>query len=619
MIKTLKIEILAFLGVVFTYITVLSMVMTDSFYILGNLHDLWIPQISAQAIKQGLTQHVNFNSSFGFFYSYLNYISLCIIEYFPKLFSKSDLITLSSLQFSIVLIIIFFITKLNSFINKTSWLLLPLILSINFQLRNISKPFHFADILWYGSYNAHLWSLLLIQISSVLDFYVYQLKEPVKDISKLKFVVFIFIQFICAYITLNYKINFFIASVSLASSIFFFLNREQKKIYFSLLLLVGIVSVFLTEILTGYSYSGYFKDILQSIKSKRTTGYSHFLNLFIFLIFFIPLIFRSNRNFKSFKNLKKFSPDFFLNLYRKRELVFPSFYFCLSISICLLVGVVGDWQKPATYFLIVLCLFSIQTLRSKKVIFFCWLTLSGMFFLNCFSNLYASNPEFFKLTEKHRDKYGEGSYKKINLLKSDKSFIINNHQGSFELFKFLKINTSEPDTIFNISSTYRAGEKKWGLPFRNVEYAQLINDAVIAVEDYGYEFTDKILMLEFVNPLPILLDTKIPQNTFHWVHLGTTFSKDNIEKMNILFKELDIVYVPTITMDGFSQTFINCSFYKWNDKTHRFKPYSVSASGILFVSDSRAKRSVKKPLSYDKSMLRKNCRESINLAHKLWE
>ena len=243
---------------------VVSCFLGDTYIVKGNLHDLWIPQMGAYAIKSGMVLHQDFHTSFGFVYNGLNYISLLFAEGFPDIFNPSDMIMLSSVLFSVILIALFILMRVHT--KQVPWLLLPYILSYTFQLRGNSDILSYEKVLWYQSYNFHLWSLLLLQGA-----HIFAWLKAIKNnsLSHKKLITFCFIQTFCVYMAFNYKINYFAASCLIAASPFFFFSNKSKVCYavasisfFGLLILIA-------PLVFGYSYTGYIKDVLHVVESTN--------------------------------------------------------------------------------------------------------------------------------------------------------------------------------------------------------------------------------------------------------------------------------------------------------------------------------------------------------------
>ena len=286
------------LGFLLLFLAMLTTFLGASYLTHGNIDDLWTPQIIAHAIKHGLVLHQNFYTPFGFLYGSINYISLLIIETHSYIFDRFDMIMISSLLFSFLMMVLFYLVRINTkgFIN-IPWIVLLYILSIVPQARNLADLLNYKNILWYGVYNSHLWSLLFLQITHLFCWQKILKEKPNKKVRTNEFLLFLTIQVLCAYLTFNYKFNFFISSCLAATSIFLMFSDKLrfKYIWFSTLLFLLLISG--TSFLIDYSYLGYLKNIHHAISSRVYTSDVGALFLYVtgfFLIRAYSLIF-SNR------------------------------------------------------------------------------------------------------------------------------------------------------------------------------------------------------------------------------------------------------------------------------------------------------------------------------------
>ncbi len=613
--------------ILFLYLLVFFVFSAESYYIKGNLHDLWIPHIGAYSIKTGVVLHEGLHTSFGFIYSYLNYISLLLIESFPEGFSTADMILLSSVLFSGFTAILFVGLKLSSRNLLDSIFILSLLLSIVFQLRDVSKPLDYNDILWYGSYNSHLWAVLLIQIISVMNFFSFLKVKEVHLMEKLDrvFWFFIILQFVCVFVALNYKINFFLASLAVASSIFFFLSNRLKAIYLASALALLTVSLLVVSRMFNYSYMGYFQDIFHAVQSKKEIPFNCITSLFIFLYLYGALLFESNAFFIDFKALSSKGLFSYICIkvksfkdYAKENLqkVSARIYMTVSIGLGLFVAIIGDWQKPNVYFVLVILLFICMSKVNAFLKRVSYVLISAFILTNCFSYAFMlipkSNMSQPSVSEKEILANKISPFRAVKVVNKKRDFLIKNYIGLEDFYSIFSSKTDDPDFFLQISSTYKQNKEKWSLPFSNIEYKAMIDDAYKKVRDLGYEVDDDIMMLEFVNHLPLVLGTRIPEGSYHWIHIGTTFSYQNVDKILKLYEQAEAIYVPIISTDGQEQTYLNCTFYNWNFENDRFILYSSSRYGSLFVSREKAGR-VKnlKALSYSASILKSNCEDFL--------
>lgn len=607
----------AFILIFLVYAFVLCIIFGDLNLISGNLHDLWIPHLSAYALELGLKLHESFHTPFGFIYSLLNFWSLNIISNTPPQLSQSDLIVISSFLFSGILLALCVLAKVSLNKRNLFFFILVFLLSIVFQLRDVSKPIDIDTILWYGSYNNHLWSILLLQILTSLYF----LKDLESEYpKKIKITFFILFNFICLFITLNYKINFFLASGLISTSVFFYLkDLKTKIIYIGSLGILLTSSVLAVEISTSYTYFSYAQDIYHAIISKKKIPLRYPIRFLIFTcIFFVSTFKLKNSELAEQKNKLNYAIDelkkIFTNLNQKphfsKGYFLPKCYFILCICCGLFLGVAGDWQRPTIYFWITLA-FYFLIFKKNKILNCLSYTLIIIFTSANIVSLSYIAKSGLKKAEAHLSQTGFKKFVPIKFIDDEYDFLIKNHIGAFDLIQYFDKQPTNTDFHLKLSSTYYHNKDKWALPYLNTEYIQTLNDAVTSIKKHKFENSDMIMMLEFVNPLPIILKTPIPENSYHWVHLGTTFSLNNINMIIPFIRNLDYLYIPTITVDGGNQTIVNCTFFEWNYKSEAFELVHSNIYGSLFINKNKVDQRGLETIPYNKEKLNSNCENTL--------
>ena len=367
---------------------------------IGFLTTIWIPQTGAHAIKHGLNLHQDLHTPFGFIYNSINYISLLIIESFPSIFNLFDMIMLSSLLFSFIVIGLFYLMRVNT--EKTMPIaLLLIILSIVPQIRPMSEMFNIELLpLWYASYNKHLWGLFLLQIVHLFCWKKFFVKSVngIVQIERRNFLLFLIIQVICAYIFFNYKLNFFIASSLVIFSIFLILPLKLwfKYIVFSISLFLFLILS--TSILSGYSYVDYMKDIYHTILSRNDVYLDlNYFFLYLFVFFLMRIYIELFKKTSKEKNSIEFFKDYFykskLFLVNNKPIIIKWSLFDLCIGIFLSIGITSDKERSLFYFLI--AIFSYLIINIKNTNFekgFYWIlttlfVINASFLVNAYFNL----------------------------------------------------------------------------------------------------------------------------------------------------------------------------------------------------------------------------------------
>ena len=526
----------------------------DTYIIRGNLHDLWIPQMGAYAVKRGMVLHEEFHTFFGFFYNGLNYLSLLIIEGFPGLFVPADMIMLSSALFSIPLALLFLLMRANK--KPVAWFILVVVLSNVFQAKGISTPLGYKMVLWYESYNYHLWSLLLLQAAHAFSW-----SKRTDDSGSVRLLPDSLIQASCVYIAFNYKMNFFASSSLVAASVFFLLPNGARLRYG--LTSIGLFALLLLPaLLLGYSYTGYFGDLAHAAQSRGRLF--HFEDLKYALAYCLCLFVIQYRKKLSLRKIAR----------RKGELL-KNLALCALTSLAIFTGLAGVWQKSLYYYPLFLILYAAvaepRTPPGRTSLFL----LSLFFLTNLLPLVYTAQKKF------HAQETPK--YRPIDLMAERDDFLIDNRID--RLGSYTKFHTRLPkDERIFLKMTYSFKEVPWDVPFFNARYYDMLKDAVGRIREAGHDGNDKALLVEFINPLPLLLDSAIAPGTYHWIHFGATFStRKNVHRLYEAFAGSDFVYVPTMTIQWPHQSFFNCLFYEWNFAEGRFAFHSINRHGLLFV------------------------------------
>ncbi len=365
-------QIAIYFGFILLFSIILSIIFLGEHYLLiGFLPDTWIPQLSAYVIKHGLRLHQDFHTPFGFVYGGLNYTSLLIMESFPDTFHLLDMTMLSSILFSLIIIGLFYLMRFN-IVKAVPIALLLIILSIIFQVKIMSDMFNIeARYWWNGSYNKHLWGLFLLQIVHLFCWRKFFVKniDNVVQIEKNRFIFFLIIQVICAYILLNYKLNFFIASSLLIFSIFLILPFKLwfKYIVFSISLFLFLTLS--TFILSQYSYIGYLQDIYHVILSKKEVYLElNYFFIYLFVCFLMRVCTELLKKIPKEKNPIEFLKYYFYKskifLAENKSILTKWFLFDLCVGVSLSIGMVNDKEKSLLYFLIAIFLYLIINIKN---------------------------------------------------------------------------------------------------------------------------------------------------------------------------------------------------------------------------------------------------------------
>ena len=577
-----------YIGFVILFSILVLIFFGETYFVEGNIHDMWIPKVGAYAIKHGLVLHQDFHTPFGFMYNGLNYISLLIIESFPSIFNLFDMIMLSSILFSFIIISLFYLMRVNTTKAMPITLLL-VILSIIPQVRLMSELSNTkAQILWYSSYNKHLWGLLLLQIVHLFCWKKFLIKniDDVIQVEKNNFLLFLALQIICAYIFFNYKINFFAASSLIIFSIFFILPLKLWFKYIIFSISFFLLLVLSTFVLSGYSYISYLEDIHHIVLSRGGVHLDlNYLYIYLFIFFLIrvcaelfknkpekidPISFFKHYFYKSKSFLKN---DSFLFI---KQLLFDC---CIGFS--LLIGATGSYFKATGFFVVVFLFYLIINTSIINIKRICYLVLGGLFLINIFSLSKVVSFKFYKEESLEQSKHQLYKTKSITT-KNNRNypFVVWNGRNMDMILNELR--EKHPRRIKNLFDGIVYDDDGLWIALNNIYYIDLLNDILLTLPK-KLNKNDKILLLEFINPLPILLDSKPIQGAYHWFHFGVTFSDKTMDRFNKTFENADFVYVPMLS----TQSFLKCYFYKWHFQNNRFALSSIHNYGFLLATHQK--------------------------------
>ena len=577
----------------------------DSYFVSGPFHDIWIPQLSAYAIKSDLILHQEFHTPFGLFYSGLNYISLLIIEAWPKIFSPFDMTMLSSGFFALIIISLFYLMRLSTKKGHVlPYFMLLFALATVFQLKEINAIFDLKEVFWYAMYNTHMWAILILQISYAYCWLQSISKNKIEDYSKSDWFLFAFIQVICAYITFHYKISFFVASGAIAGSLFFFFSHRIKIRYVITYSLLFLVLIFMTWLMSNYSYLAYFRDIYHVLEARSGRGTrmidSALVLLFGNILLIIALENSQRLNKRSFvktqiHQLPQYFVSFFKNLirisFKKQNFLSARVFFHFLISVAIFLAMIGDTEIPELYALVFFFVFVLISYQKKNIRKFAYLFLSFMIISSIAPLWIVASLKYYtpptvvetaspqKMTKYREMAFHDGRKEKL---------ILKNYNSEHDLYSELEMSKYPQieNNFTKFSYSYRPVTKdKSNL----IEYIQGINEAYMRIKIFNPKATDKIFFLGFANYLPLLLNSQLMKESYHWIHLKNSFSEQNIERIHKNYQDADFLYMPVAFMMNFDRVFLNCDFYRWNFQHERFDLHSVNQYGLLFIAKDRKK------------------------------
>ncbi len=611
-------------GVLFCllYFVFTNIFLQTPLFICDQPHDFFIPINAGYAFKNGYSLHENFHTPFGWLYPAINALALSIIELFPDILSLNGFISISSLIFS------FSITAVFSIIyclhpkqfRSILFLLLVFALSVNFQFKSRTDwtIFDVAPVI-RSIYNNHLWGLFLFQVAHA--FLLLKIKNDRQFLEKREIIIAAALQALILYIFLSYKINFFLGGLLISAILIILMPIRQSVSY----IMYGAVIFFgfmATTWLLGYSYNGYFQDILTTIEAKKEiykayTEHADFINklatvpllfdyrqplqtLLITTSLFLYYIYQRTNRF----NLKNIS----LCLKEKEYLVV--FVFLFSIFFAFYVALQGDYDKPHLYLGISSLIFILINPIPKFHIIYYRLAhyiLLFLVFINIFSIISATKANNQTIAGYHFSDFhitAQNSKHNFQIKTTDRDNIsppkLNDKLLTQDAMVFESYKTENPNFIDYIENTAQ-----------NDLYIKMLTDVMSTLSSVDISEHEKLFLLEFTNPLPFLTNSKIPANSFNWLHAGVTISIESLPQIRKNFIDSDAVIIPAKSIDGNAQQLMNCEFYEWNfNQNEPLKVFKISENAIYLGTDNfLQKHKLKQVYNFDnvRTLLPETC------------
>ena len=311
---------------------------------------------------------------------------------------------------------------------------------------------------------------------------------------------------------------------------------------------------------------------------------------------FFKYYFHKPKLFLERKLSKTKLPDFFYYLHKSKSFLtnnnlflirYLLFDLCIGVSV-LIVMMGHSYRIPLLYFLIVFLFYLIINTNITNIKRTCYLPLVILFVINISS---LTGVTFFKFYQKEQLTNNQSKYQKYKIYsiktKNKKhSFIIENKEGTDKILNGLRERYPDKTDVFE-GIPYGPNSFFHRLADNNMYHIDLLNDAFLVFYNKLDKNDDRVLLLEYINPLPILLNLKPIQGAYHWFHLGFTFSKKTIHHFNKTFEESDFIYMPLFLFSN--ESILKCHFYKWNFSNKRFALSSIHKYGFLFATHQKIK------------------------------
>jgi hypothetical protein len=531
-----------------------------SILITGNIHDFLIPANAAYLLEQNGSIHEDFHSPFGYLYFLLNYLSLELIKWFDGSISALPLITSSFF----LPVIALFAGLINISVAKSRkiplWFIAFLIM-LALAPRDYSTSQH--NVTWYGTYNRHMWVVIFLQIYAWIS--LIQNNNCGLILKGRQIAVFGIMSGMCLILTFLYKVSFFAVSGMMIAATAVLVPAHFFK-YCAITTLTFLTLLILPAI-TGYSYDGYFHDLLMAVEAKKENEavYNPFSTL-IFLVVGLIIIHKA--------------PASKLSKYNIVSLMF--------VSTSIFLGIIGDFSAPYFFYALTAALL-FQTLYPEELNFK-RLTIMMFVVFTIIDALSLKNIVRYVNYQEHGSNDRRISMT-INSEKNPARFVIKREMFNSNSFSNWVSNTQAE--FFNSTEEqieyywfYRSyGNEPVQPPYDNFDYISQVNDGIVVLTPLLARNPElAITTTEFTNPFPFFLNSRIPDNSLHWIHPGTTVNQKTMQELD--FSHSDVILMPVFSPDPWRKD-LNCSFYMFNHHQGTpYRPFKVDSSWVYFIKES---------------------------------
>lgn len=560
--------------------------------IAANPHDFFLPINAAHAMKSGGFGQDTLRSPFGPLYFLLSGNSLALIEAFPEWIQLDKIHTISSLQVSAVTAGMFFAYRaLQDDDRKLPAWVLMVALIVCFLPRSLDIIWYlYPD--WYGTYNGHLWSILLIQAVNRL---AWRGRRP----ASAKLLPLGLLEGLCLAISLHYKVSFFAASCLLAFLSFCCLDGWRHRLAYCAAVAAVIGCSFLALGVAGYSYLTYAGDLRWALEAKSLAP----REVAIHLVFFAAFVVLSSALRPAGRpGQAGFFPAWAIRDEALREHALHASFSAIAAS-AFLIAALGDFNVPLwPYFVSLACAahlygylspsgwraasLAVKAIVAGGILLLSVLLMSALVTLAIIITFpHASarpSPHHGGFRSMDADPlrftYVEAGW--------DRSRDVLVTAGHFASSPFWERNViglsyqnfdSEDDPLMTSLQTLALARYTHDLNV-TAQWIRRKKDVLSPASKVA------IGQVSFVNPWPFLTGNPFPKGTLHWMHMYTTIGDHQLEAALEPLAEADAVVLPAISVTQNEQAFLNCAFYLWNSRRGgEFVPQALSGLNIVFL------------------------------------
>lgn len=565
--------------------------------VLGNLHDIFIPLNAAAAIEHGLALHDDIRSPFGHLYFWLHHAASRLWQLLAPDASALAVLTLAGLLFALgaVLALAFARCVLGPNPLTRPWLAALLIL-LAVSPRNQASLDDHKTLLWYGLYNNQLWGVVIVLLAVLLVLLTHTGTRETLRARPTRQLALAVLLAAGLYVTLHYKVNFFLACTLLALAILLVTGgRAARRIAIATAVLM-LLAVLVTGI-AGYDYPGYAADLARAAAAKRQhpSSAGSILATIALVALLATALIANGGAWRAHATAE-----------RHVLVLVPSLLAALAIAL----GVLGDFSGARSRFWLLPALAALavpawRPLRRVAILFIAMLMLLDAFAIARTIELrYRDDHERFV-----RVTMSGGPGRTIDLLLEPPD------RRAARIFRHLADAT--PEALIGIASFSPSLGLSQDPNNWNIHYAR----ARAAAARWLRERASALVAgeAEFVNGVA-WLNGRAPAPGPHWVHAGTTLPAAALPRLWAWYAQWDVVLVPVFSVDALEQVALACNFFRFNRRVgYPFELVEVTPHWLAFVkkenSETLRNPALKPWREYDRTIAQGNCRAR---AQSIW-
>lgn len=574
----------------------------------GNIHDFFIPLNAGYVVMQEGLAHPSLHSPFGVVYFLLSWNSLRLIEALPQWLSPDKIHMVSSLQWMALVTALFFAFRKvqDRAVGFPAWLLAVLLL-ITVQAKSVEVLNPLPN--WYGTYNYHLWALLILQAA---NHYAWKGGGPkgarLAWLGALEAVLLV--------IAFNYKVSFFVAGCGFALLPMWYLaGWRERGLYYGSLLATG-AGLMALLIVAGLPIAAYLQDLVLVARAKSVESTDVIDQAFAVLAFTViagqlddggrvvgqgaaagwriaALVRRYGFHAVVAGGLALGAlGDFFVPWW-------PYAIVGLWALVCAARRIVPPAQEPADRRIVRLAAAVVVSLLAGFAMVS--LTVSA-------DNAYAISSEDRTVAEE------------IAFAPRDMRFVSYPVSTSFRELAasgLVVLPTAPAQALFDYS--YRGDTHKSSPAVEAIsgmvsaDFVKDVNATAAWLREQGGAQAGSLVIAHvgFANPWPLLTGNRFPAGSLHWMHVGTTVTLRRLAALMPPLAAADVVVVPLVSVNDPEQVNLDCAFYDWNIRNGSpFVAQHLAGYNLIFLRrDGRLPPVLPEPVRQDRAAIVDRCAE----------